>query len=100
MLGMKPLYVTDALATPMYDAFASTPVNIAPYSAVPETQDVLARNPSGTRGAAASRGLPWGTLDAVPQHQLDNLLWHSVHGWKSKPPAPGPNAVAGPDADG
>ncbi|MDX6639514.1 MAG: hypothetical protein QOF12_525 [Solirubrobacteraceae bacterium] len=100
MLGMKPLYVTDALATPMYDAFTATPANIAPYDSQPETMSVLARNPSGTRGARASAGLPWGTLDAVPQHQLDNLLWHAVKGWRSAPPPPGPHAGKGADADG
>jgi DNA-binding beta-propeller fold protein YncE len=100
MLGMKPLYVTDALATPMYDAFATTAVNSVPFDALPETVDVLARNPSGTRGARASAGLPWGTLDAVPQHKLDNLLWRAVKGWRSTPPPPGPNAVKGADAGG
>ncbi len=100
ILGMDPLYLTDALATPMYAAFQPTPANAAPFDALPETQSLVARNPAGTRGARASAGLPWGTTDAVPQHELDNLLWHAVHGWDSKPPPPGPNATAGADADG
>jgi hypothetical protein len=40
-------------------------------------------------------------LDEIPQRQMDALLWKSIHGWQSKPPPPGPNAVAGAvDADG
>jgi hypothetical protein len=100
ILGMNPLSLNDALATPMYDVFQSTPANIAPFSAVPETQDLLAKNPGGTPGAKLSARLDFRDLDAVPQHTLDNLLWKSVHGQDSKPPPPGPNAVRGRDADG
>ncbi len=100
ILGMSPLYLTDALATPMYDAFQSTPANIAPYDAVPETQNLLDRNPTTGRGAVISARMDFEHIDAVPQHQLDGLLWHAVHGWHSKPPPPGPNATPGHDADG
>jgi hypothetical protein len=31
-------------------------------------------------------------MDAVPQAVLDQLLWRSVYGEHSTPPAPGPNA--------
>jgi phospholipase C len=73
VMGMRPLGLADRLATPMYDAFQATPSNTAPYDAI----------------------------DASPQREMDALLWKSVHGWRSKPPPPGPNAVAGAvDADG
>jgi DNA-binding beta-propeller fold protein YncE len=100
ILGMQPLSLNDALATPMYDAFDSTPTNLAPYTAVPETQDLLAKNPGGTAAARASARLDFRHLDAVPQRKLDGLLWKSVHGWNSKPPPPGPNAGHGRDAGG
>ena len=66
----------------------------------PETQNLLATNAHGTHGARVSARLDFTHLDAVPQHALDNLLWESVHGRRSKPPAPGPNAVRGHDAAG
>jgi hypothetical protein len=96
---MNPLSLNDALATPMYDAFDSTPTNIAPFTALPETQDLLAKNPGGTAAARQSSRLDFRHLDAVPQRKLDALLWKSVRGWNSTPPPPGPNAAGG-DGDG
>src|SRR5947209_6126546 len=51
ILGMKPLGLFDALATPMYDAFQATPSNDAPYSAIAAKIPLLETNPSGTAGA-------------------------------------------------
>jgi YVTN family beta-propeller protein len=95
ILGMQPLSLNDALATPMYDAFDSTPTNIAPFTALPETQDLLAKNPGGTAAARQSARLDFRHLDGVPQRKLDALLWKAVRGYNSKPPAPGPNASGG-----
>jgi hypothetical protein len=38
------------------------------------------------------KGLNTATIDKIPQHELDRLLWHSIKGWNSAPPPPGPNA--------
>jgi len=100
IIGMRPLSLNDALATPMYDAFQSTPANIAAVQALPERQNLLATNPSGTLGARLSAQQDFRDIDAVPQHTLDNLLWMSVHGLRSAPPLPGPNATPGKGADG
>jgi len=99
IMGMRPLGLGDRLATPMYDAFQATPDD-APYTAIPAKINLLERNPSSGPGADASARLPQG-LDEIPQREMDALLWKSIHGWKSTPPPPGPNAVAGAvDADG
>ncbi len=45
--------------------------------------------------AALSNSLSLGRTDAVPQAQLDAILWKSVHGAGSVPPPPGPNAEKG-----
>jgi hypothetical protein len=94
ILGMKPLGLGDALATPMYDAFTPAPDNGAPFASIPAKVDLLARNPSGTPGALAASRLPRG-LDEIPQVEMDGLLWQSVHGSRSVPPPPGPNAEPG-----
>jgi YVTN family beta-propeller protein len=100
ILGMHPLSLNDALATPMYDAFESTPANIAPYDAITPSQDLNARNPSGTAGARASAKIDFRTIDQVSQRRLDQILWHAVHGQRSAPPPPGPNATPEePDGD-
>ena len=97
ILGMNPLSLNDALATPMYDAFQATPANTAAYDAIVPVQSRTERNP-GTKGRGVS--IP---LDSITQRDLDKQLWHSVHGARSTPPPPGPGAVAEPaggDADG
>ena len=86
ILGMKPLSLNDALATPMFDAFQSAPTNIAPYDAIVPTQSRTERNPGAT---ARSIAIP---EDSISQPELDAQLWRSVHGKRSTPPPPGPNA--------
>jgi hypothetical protein len=77
------------LATPMYDAFTSAPVNAEPFTALPETTDLLARNSSTAFARRMNAGLDDFTdLDAVPQHTFDNVLWKYVHGPSSIPPPP------------
>ncbi|MCW3017634.1 MAG: beta-propeller repeat protein [Solirubrobacterales bacterium] len=91
ILGMKPLGLFDELAVPMYDAFGGTPANAAPVPYVPAKRDLLEYNPRTGPGARASARLPK-CLDCIGQRDMDRLLWKSVHGLRSEPPPPGPNA--------
>jgi DNA-binding beta-propeller fold protein YncE len=94
ILGMQPLGLHDALATPMYDAFSSTPGNAEPYDALPENVDLLDTNANTATNQALSAGLDMNHgVDRVPQRKLDAVLWKAVHGASSTPPPPGPNAV-------
>jgi len=93
IMGMQPLSLNDALASPMYDAFTSSPLNSTPVDAIPANVDLLERNTTGAPWATLSASLPFGELDAVPQAQLDAILWKSVFGADSTPPPAGPNAV-------
>ena len=90
IIGMKPLTLNDANATSMYDAFASTPVNSAPFTAVAPQVDLLSRNGPASPDAALSNSLDLQSIDRVPQKTLDRIIWHSVHGAGSTPPLPGP----------
>jgi Phosphoesterase family/Lactonase, 7-bladed beta-propeller len=92
-IGMHPMNVFDALATPMYDAFSSTPSNAAPYTAITPSIDMNARNPNTATNRRLMRGVNVSTLDQVTQKKMDELLWKAVHGVSSAAPAPGPNAV-------
>jgi len=92
IMGMKALSLNDALATPMYDAFTSEPLNSAPVDVIPAKVDLLERNTQAAPWAALSNRLALGKLDAVPQWQLDAILWKSVYGADSTPPPPGPGA--------
>jgi hypothetical protein len=97
IMGMRPLYLNDALATPMYDAFQGTPSNAAPFAAIGPSVDLLAANPAATSRAQA-QSLRFRGLDQITQRAEDRLLWRSVHGPASTPPPPGPNAVVEPAA--
>jgi len=92
VLGMHPLTINDALATPLYDAFSSTPDNSDPYTAIKPAQNLNERNANSRANRLAVKGANFKIPDAVPQRQLDAMLWHSVHGMSSQPPPPGPNA--------
>lgn len=91
ILGIQPLSVFDALATPMYDAFTNVP-DFSPYTAIMPEQNLLATNPSNAVDGALSAALPFSQVDRVPQQIADRILWHRVHGAQSTPPPPGPNA--------
>lgn len=92
ILGMKPLSINDALATPMYDVFASTRVNTEPVRALVPKVDLLARNTATSPDAQWATSLTLSRPDSVSQADLDVILWHSVHGASSKAPPPGPGA--------
>jgi YVTN family beta-propeller protein len=97
ILGMHPLSLNDALATPMYDAFQPSPSNIAPFDAITPSQDLNAHNPTTGPGARAASKLDFRTIDRVSQRTLDRMLWHAIHGQHATPPPPGPNAT--PEAE-
>jgi hypothetical protein len=96
ILGMHPLGFADAVATPMYDAFQSTPASTAPFSVIAPTYPLEQKNAATAANArlSASYGLA-NHPDTIPQRLLDRILWQSVHGPHSQPPPPGPNADAG-----
>jgi DNA-binding beta-propeller fold protein YncE len=86
--GMRSLGLADAQATPMYDAFQSTPANDAPYTAIPPTWNVNEKNVAGAAAARMSRGLNFNQVDRVSQRKLDRIIWKTVHGDRAEPPRP------------
>ncbi|MGI8557108.1 MAG: bifunctional YncE family protein/alkaline phosphatase family protein [Solirubrobacteraceae bacterium] len=95
IMGMRPLSLFDATATPMYDLFQSAAANGAPYVDEPPTYNLAEKNGPGAPAQATSNRLPLNRTDRVPQQTLDRILWQSVHGAHSTPPPPGPNATPG-----
>ncbi len=94
ILGLQPLALNDAVATPMYDAFVSgsQQPNDAPYTVQSPSYPLTSTNGASAPLAKLSGELPFQRLDAVPQAISDQILWASVHGAKSTPPAAGPDA--------
>ena len=95
ILGMHPLALGDAVATPMYDAFQSTASNAAPYNAIAPTYPLLERNPNTAVNRALTKGYNFRARDEVPQYVFDRVLWYATHGARSQAPPPGPGAVKG-----
>jgi hypothetical protein len=96
IMGMKPLGLNDALATPMYDVFSPTPVSLGPVNAIRPKVDLLTRNTIASPFARESAQLRLSSPDLVPQGKLDSIIWKSVYGATSTPPPPGPNAGSDP----
>ena len=77
----------------MYDCFDTTPdVAGTIYTAITPTQSLSALNTAKAADARLSNELPWHELDLVPQSISDEILWRSVYGEHSTPPAIGPDA--------
>jgi hypothetical protein len=102
ILGLRPLNLFDAHATPMYDAFTGKPDNSEPFNALAPTYPLLEENPATPTSAAARAGDKFDTTipDHISQRLLDTVLWKSVHGPNSKPPPPGPNAMPEEEEEG
>ncbi|MEI7889102.1 MAG: alkaline phosphatase family protein [Actinomycetes bacterium] len=96
LLGLNPLTLGDALATPMYDAFARTTdtPDTAKYTAIKPKYSLTSVTSAGVARAAGklAAALPYESLDMVPQQLFDQVIWQSVFGPHSKAPVPGPNA--------
>jgi hypothetical protein len=96
ILGLRPLSLFDALASPMYDAFVSAGghADLTPYTAIQPQQplDEVTQAPAAEAAGGLARALPYDRLDVVPQALFDRVLWRSVYGPRSRPPSPGPNA--------
>ena len=79
ILGVRPDYFQDALATPLYNAFTTTP-NDAPYDAVPIAQRLLDElNPAHGAMADVSARQRWQT-DRVDPNLVNQIQWAYRYG--------------------
>jgi DNA-binding beta-propeller fold protein YncE len=96
IVGLRPLSINDALATPLYDAFISgneqPDVEGTRYHAIQPEQPMTETNPQSAAAARLSASMPWDVTDHVPQEIADRIIWKTVFGPTSEPPPPGPNA--------
>jgi hypothetical protein len=97
LLGLKPLTSYDAIASPIMD-WDVKPNNSAPYAAILPAQNIICSttptldslSPSDPRRAMLMEA---GTMDfdhpdSAPPRRLNDLIWKSVKGPGSQPPAP------------
>jgi hypothetical protein len=103
MLGLPPMNIFDATATPMTDCFAES-ADLAAYMVVPNNVPLDQMNPEPKKlsnpllrkYAYASNRLPLDKADQCPEGLLNRILWYAMKG----PQTPYPlwaTSVAGED---
>ena len=87
ILGLPPMTQYDAAATPMYNAFTTSPT-LAIYTAKPSIIDIDEVNRGSAPGAAASARMNFDQEDRTPELELNEILWQSIHGAGAVMPPP------------
>ena len=92
-LGLPPMNLMDATATPMFDCFTERP-DFTPFTAVPNNIPLDEMNPEPKRvsdpllrrHAIASARLPLEQVDKCPEDLLNRILWHAMKGPRARYP--------------
>jgi hypothetical protein len=87
ILGLPPMSQYDAAATPMYNAFQTTP-SLAPYTALPARVSLTEVNGGDAWGARASAQMNFAEADMTPEYELNEIVWKSIRGADSPMPPP------------
>jgi DNA-binding beta-propeller fold protein YncE len=77
LLGLPPMTIYDALAPPMYDAFALQP-DMRPYDVIAPRIDDTAKNSAHAYGAALSERMDFHDADAADPRVLNDILAHAA----------------------
>ncbi|MGC2128468.1 MAG: bifunctional YncE family protein/alkaline phosphatase family protein [Candidatus Aquilonibacter sp.] len=75
LLGLPPMTIYDALAPPMYDAFALQP-DLRPYDVIAPQIDDTVKNTRTAYGAAQSERMDFRDADAADPRALNDILAH------------------------
>jgi DNA-binding beta-propeller fold protein YncE len=87
ILGMKPMNLFDASATPMSDCFSDT-ADLTPFESVPakipldqmNAAPQALRDPLLRQNAEVSATLNFAEVDRCPEDILNRILWHAQKG--------------------
>ncbi len=87
ILGLPPMNLFDASATPMFDCFSDTP-DLTPFEAVPVSVPLDEMNPDPAAlmdpllkaQALASGAMNFAQIDRAPEDLLNRVLWHAMRG--------------------
>jgi len=95
ILGLPPMSQYDAAATPMFDCFNDTP-DATPYVAKPAEVDLHKRNIADNNSSKRSEKFNFAKEDAVPDLELNDVIWKYVKGENATMPAPKRSAFVMP----
>ncbi|HET6274057.1 MAG TPA: bifunctional YncE family protein/alkaline phosphatase family protein [Bacteroidota bacterium] len=87
ILGLPPLSQFDAAATPMYNSFTRQP-DFTPYTSRPARINLDEKNIAGVYGQERSGEMNFSREDAIPDVELNEIVWRSIHGPDDEMPAP------------
>jgi DNA-binding beta-propeller fold protein YncE len=91
ILGLKPMTVFDAGATPMASVFQSKP-DLQPYTNEPPRVPLNDKNPAKSATAQRSSQLDFSESDLADDRELNDILWIAIKG--TPPPAPARSVFA------
>ncbi|MDB5241512.1 MAG: hypothetical protein JWP57_2137, partial [Spirosoma sp.] len=87
ILGLPPMSQYDAGAMPMFACFTNTPT-LTPYTHIPTTVDLEAKNTAMTEPARQSEKLDLRYADKIDDRLFNEIIWKTVRGEHSVMPAP------------
>ncbi len=97
ILGLPPMSQYDAAATPLFRVFQAAPQPL-PYKVRPALVPLDDRNTARNRSAERSAKFDLTREDAVPDRDLNEVVWKSVRGETSVMPPPRRGAFVRPVA--
>jgi YVTN family beta-propeller protein len=95
ILGLPPMSQYDAAAMPMFDCFSNTP-DLTPYVAKRPEVDLQKRNIADNNSSKRSEKFNFAKEDAVPDLELNDVIWKYVKGENATMPAPKRSAFVMP----
>lgn len=87
ILGLPPMSQYDAMALPMYDCFTSKP-DFTPYNHLDANINLDERNVAVNKSSKISESFNLAKEDAVPDLELNEVIWKSIKGEDAVMPAP------------
>ena len=91
ILGLPPMSQYDAAAVPLFNCFTSTP-ELTPYTNKPAQVDLEQRNVADNQSSKRSEFFNLAKEDAIPDLELNDVIWKSVKGENAVMPAPNRSA--------
>lgn len=87
ILGLPPMSQYDAAAIPLFECFTAKP-DFTPYTAVKPLINLDTRNVANNASSKKSEFFNFAKEDAVPDLELNEVVWKSVKGEDAVMPAP------------
>ena len=87
ILGLPPMSQYDAAATPLFACFTNT-ADFTPYTFKPAQIDIHQVNVAVNESSKKSAKFDFSKEDAVPDLELNEVVWKAVKGEQSVMPAP------------